>query len=234
VRVLSIVHQPDAGPGLFADVVAAGGHELVEWRPPNEPAPGLDALDAVMVFGGAMHADHEAEHPWLAPEKKLLRELLARGTPTLGVCLGSQLLAEAAGARPRRAREPEIGWDEVELTEAAAGDPLISVLPARFESFQWHSYEAPLPPGATALAWSDVCLQAFRVNGSAWGIQFHAEVTDDEVSAWLDHHERDEDAVRMGVDPAFIRAQTAPRMDAWNELGRALCERFLSAAATRG
>jgi GMP synthase (glutamine-hydrolysing) len=230
VRVLTIVHQQDAGPGVFAEAVASGGHDLVEWWPPDHPAPELDGLGAAIVFGGAMHADHEREQPWLAPEKALLRDLLARGTPVLGVCLGAQLLAEAAGARPRRAREPEIGWHEVKLTEDAAGDPVAGLLPARFESFQWHSYEAPLPPGATALARSDVCLQAFRVNGSSWGIQFHAEVTGASVDAWLDDYASDEDAVRIGVDPVAIRAQTAPRIGAWNELGRGLCERFLSQA----
>ena len=227
VRVLGIVHQPDAGPGVFAEVVAAGGHELVEWQPAERPVPDLDGFGAVIVLGGAMHTDHEAEHPWLSPEKALLRSLLGRGTPILGVCLGAQLLAEAAGAQPRRARRPEIGWYDVELTGEAAGDPLASALPERFESFQWHSYEAPLPPGATALARSEVCLQAFRVNGSAWGIQFHAEVTGTGVDAWLDDYASDEDAVRIGVDPEAIRAQSAQRMARWNQLGGDLCERFL-------
>ena len=228
MRVLGIVHQPDAGPGVFADVAAAGGHALVEWSPAEQPVPELDGFGAVIVFGGAMHTDHEAEHPWLAAEKAMLRSLLGRGTPILGVCLGAQLLAEAAGAQPRRAREPEIGWYDVELTGEAADDPLAGALPERFESFQWHSYEAPLPPGATALARSDVCLQAFRVNGPAWGIQFHAEVTSTEVDAWLNDYASDEDALKIGLDPEALRAESAPRMAGWNELGRALCERFLA------
>jgi GMP synthase-like glutamine amidotransferase len=192
--------------------------------------PELDGFGAAIVLGGAMHADQEDEHPWLAPEKDLLRELLERGTPVLGVCLGAQLLAEAAGAQPRRARMPEIGWYEVERGEAAGDDPLIGPLPARFQSFQWHSYEAPLPPGATALASNDVCLQAYRLDGRAWGIQFHAEVTDAAVSAWLDDYAKDGDAVRVGIDPEAIRAQTAARIGDWNELGRGLCARFLTQA----
>jgi GMP synthase (glutamine-hydrolysing) len=231
VRILSIVHQPDAGPGVFADAAAAGGNELVEWRPAEAPAPELDGFGAAMTFGGAMHADQEADHPWLATEKELLRELLRRGTPVLGVCLGAQLLAEAAGSEPRRAATPEIGWYEVSLTEDAAHDPVAAVLPPRFEAFQWHSYEAPLPPGATALATSDVCLQAYRLDGNSWGIQFHAEVTSEIVGSWLDDYGKDEDAVRMGVDPEAIRAQTQPRIEDWNELGRALCARFIEAAA---
>jgi GMP synthase-like glutamine amidotransferase len=230
VRVLTIVHQRDAGAGVFGDAAAAAGHELVQWLPPEQPPPELDGVGAAMVFGGAMHADQEEAHPWLVPEKALLRELLDRGTPILGVCLGSQLLAEAAGGRPRRAPEPEIGWYDVELTEAGAGDDLLRDLPPRFESFQWHSYESTLPPGATALANSAVCLQAYRLDGRAWGIQFHAEVTGAQVSSWLDDYRTDEDAVRIGLDPEGVRAQTAPRIEAWNELGRGVCERFLLVA----
>ena len=230
VRILTIVHQPDAGPGVFAESAAAAGHELVEWSPPDAPAPELDGFGAALVLGGAMNVDQEDAFPWLAPEKQLLRDLLDRGTPMLGVCLGAQLLAEAAGAEPRRARAPEIGWYEVELTDAAADDPLGSVLPRRFEAFQWHSYEAPLPPGATALANSDVCLQAYRLNGSSWGIQFHAEVTSEIVGSWVGDYASDPDAVRMGVDPDALRAETGRRIEAYNELGRALSARFMDVA----
>jgi GMP synthase (glutamine-hydrolysing) len=150
--------------------------------------------------------------------------------PTLGVCLGAQLLAEAAGVQPRRASRPEIGWHEVELTAAGSGDPVIGCLPDRFQAFQWHSYEFPLPPGATALAHSDVCLQAFRA-GSALGIQFHAEVSGADAEAWIDDYRSDEDAVRIGLDPVELRRRTRDAMGGWNALGRNLCERFLATAA---
>ena len=126
---------------------ARSGHELVEWVPTNGGPPDLDGLGAAMVFGGAMHVDQEGANPWLRGEKELLRRLLGAGLPLLGVCLGSQLLAEAAGAAPRRASEPEIGWVPVEQTAAGRADPLTGALPERFEAFEWHSYEAPLPDG---------------------------------------------------------------------------------------
>ena len=87
------------------------------------------------------------------------------GVPLLGVCLGAQLLAEATGGEARRAAEPEIGWREVTLEPAAADDPLLGALPERFDSFQWHSYEALPPAGATLLARSAVCAQAYRLDG---------------------------------------------------------------------
>jgi GMP synthase (glutamine-hydrolysing) len=233
MRVLSIVHQRDAGPGVFAEAAAESGHELVEWMPPEGPAPDPDRLGAAMVFGGAMHVDEVQEHPWLPGEKDFLRELLARGLPVLAVCLGAQLLAEAAGGDPRRAREPEIGWHDVELHANADGDPLLGPLPDRFEGFQWHSYEAPLPPGAIPLARSPVCLQAYRLDGRAWGLQFHAEVTRESVEQWLRDYRNDEDAVRIGIDPDAIRAESERRIESWNEIGRGIARRFLD-AATRG
>lgn len=215
---------------MFVEVMRARGVDHDVWlRPQAQPPDDPRLYDAVMVFGGAMHADQEDLHPWLREEKRLLRDLLERGAPVLGVCLGAQLLAEAAGATARRAGRPEIGWREVEVTAEGAADPLLAPLAPRFEAFQWHSYEFTLPPGATALARSDVCLQAYRVDRFAWGIQFHAEVTAADAGAWIDDYRSDEDAVRAGVDPKLLRDRTRAAIAGWNALGRALCERFLDA-----
>jgi GMP synthase (glutamine-hydrolysing) len=230
VRVLAVVHQRDAGPGVFADAVREAGHELAEWVPREAGPPELEPYDAVLVFGGGMHTDQEDRHPWLREEKRALGRLLEAGTPLLGLCLGSQLVAEAAGAQPRRAREPEIGWLPLELTAEARRDPLLSPLPDRFEGFGWHSYEFPLPPGAVPLARSDRCLQGYRLEGPAWGLQFHAEVTREGIESWLRDYRNDEDAVRVGLDPDRVREQTAERIGSWNELGKGICSRFLARA----
>jgi GMP synthase-like glutamine amidotransferase len=232
VRVLSIVHERDAGSGVFADAAAARGHELAEWIPAEAGAPGLAEVGAAFVFGGAMHVDQEQEHRWLRAEKELLRQLLTRGTPTLGVCLGAQLLAEVAGGSAIRSREPEIGWETVELTPEATGDPLLAPLPARFESFQWHSYELLAPPGAAALARSASCLQAFRLHDRPWwGIQFHAEATAETIAAWVRDYRSDEDAVRADLDWNALLRETRSRIGCWNELGASICERFLDWAS---
>src|SRR5436190_2331353 len=235
MRALAIVYQRDAGAGVFADAIAARGVGLDTWIPTETSGPPADpgAYDAVLTFGGAMHADQEDRHPWLRDQKALLARLLERGVPLLGVCLGAQLLAEAAGASPRRNLEPEIGWREVRLTAEGAGDPLLAPLAPAFEAFEWHSYEFPLPPGATALAQSDACLQAFRLEAAVWAIQFHAEVTAHDAEAWIDDYRSDEDAVRIGLDPQALRADTRSRIRSWNALGRELCARFLDVVATR-
>jgi len=221
VRVLAVVHQADAGAGVFGD--------FPTWVPSDGLPP--DDFDALMVFGASIHADEEDGHPWLAAEKAFLREQLERGTPILGVCLGSQLLAEAAGAPPYRADEPEIGWYEIEITEAGQADPLVGPLAPSVELFEWHHYNAPLPPGAVELARTPACVQAFRIEGKpAWGLQFHAEVTRENLFAWLDDWDNSE-AVETSLDPEAIRAESELRIEGQNEIGRRLAERFLAEAA---
>jgi GMP synthase-like glutamine amidotransferase len=231
MRVLSIVHERGADAGVFAEAASARGDELLEWVPAEAEVPGPSEFGAVLVFGGAMHVDQEREHPWLRAEKDLLRGFLARGTPALGVCLGAQLLAEVAGGGARRSGEPEIGWRSVELTPEASGDALLAQLPARFESFQWHSYELSPPRGAVALAHSASCVQAFRMRELPWwGIQFHAEATSETIAGWIRDYRSDEDAVRANLDWEALLLKTRRQIDRWNQQGVGICARFLDHA----
>jgi GMP synthase (glutamine-hydrolysing) len=228
MRVLAVVHHSNAAAGVFAEPALAAGHQLVEWLPHEQPPPALDGFGAAILFGGEMNVDEEETYPWLRTEKRFVRELLGRGTPVLGVCLGSQVLAEAAGGEVRRAERPEIGWYEVELTQEGAADPLLGVLPGRFESFQYHHYEALEPPGSVTLARSALALQAFRLDGlPAWGVQFHPEVTEPDLGEWLDDWPNDPGAVASGLDPVAIRTESTGKIGAWNDAGRALSARFL-------
>jgi GMP synthase (glutamine-hydrolysing) len=220
MRVLALTHGPSVGAGVFGEAVEAAGHELVEWCVPLvDDAPA--GADAILVFGGAMHADQEKRHPWILRELRFLEEALERETPLFGVCLGAQLLARAAGASVHPSAESEVGWYGVELTEAAADDPLFAQLPRRFDAFQWHHYTYDVPATGVELARSAVCTQAFRL-GSAYGIQFHAEVAEPTVARWLGE---DPDDV---ADPEALLAETSERIGAWNELGRRLCGAFLA------
>jgi GMP synthase (glutamine-hydrolysing) len=226
VHVLSVVHGHDARTELFAPCVLERGHALDEWSfawhaPPPQP---LDAYDAVLVFGGAMHADQDEWHPWLREETLWLDQLLSRRRPTLGICLGVQLLARAAGSWVGPLQAPEIGWYEVELTDEGAADPVLGSLPRSFESFQWHHYTYGLPAGAVELARSSACTQAFRLGDACWGIQFHPEVTESQLASWID------DPSEPAPDRERLRAETVRKIGAWNELGRTLCGAFLTAA----
>jgi GMP synthase-like glutamine amidotransferase len=220
-----MTHGPSVPGGVFDEVVEAAGHELERWSLPHGGAPKpAAAYDAVMVFGGSMHPDQDDHFDWLAHEEAFLRSVLASRVPALGVCLGAQMLARAAGARVAPARAPEIGWFEVELTPEGRTDPVLGALPERTTAFQWHRYTFGIPAGGAELARSAVCTQAFR-RGSAWGIQFHAEVTLEMVRAWV------EEEPHELPDPAGFLAETESRIAGWNEQGRALASAFLEQAA---
>ncbi len=227
MNVLAVVHGANAPPGSFADVVADRGHRLETWSlawgtPPPRP---VDDYGAVMVFGGAMHADEEHFHPWLREEHLFIERLLDLHVPLLGVCLGAQLIAKAAHAEVYRASEPEVGWVDVELTEEAAGDPVFAGLARRFPAFQWHYYAFDVPAGACELARSSVCAQAFRLGDAAWGVQFHPEVTTEIVSSWVE-----EAPEEVPVDVGDFLARADQHLDEWLDFGRSLCGAFVTAA----
>ena len=229
IRVLSLIHGTNARGGVFYEAIEQAGCRYDEWShawgtPPPVP---LERYGAVIVFGGSMHADQDDRHPWLREEDAFIRDLLDRRVPLLGVCLGIQLIAKAAGAAVYPlAGGPEIGWFPVELTAAAADDPLFGDLPVRFEAFGWHYYTYDLPPGAEEFARSATCNQAFRFGEAAWGVQFHPEVTLETVRSWLD----DEDEFPLDLDGVELWAQTQDRIGAWNDFGRNLCGAFVEAA----
>jgi GMP synthase (glutamine-hydrolysing) len=223
MRVLALTHGSNVGPGVFADAIRDRGHELVERVVPTDGLPSNGA-DAVIVLGGAMHPDEEETHGWLRREVEWIGNEIERGTPMLGVCLGSQLLARAAGAEVYRASEPEIGWLPVEVADG--DDPLAAALPPRFEAFQWHEYTHELPEGATELARSAVCTQAWRL-GDAWGVQFHPEVRLEQIESWA---AEEPDAI-ANVDA--LLEESRRHIGDWNDLGRRLCTAFLDTVEKR-
>jgi GMP synthase (glutamine-hydrolysing) len=222
VKVVAIVHGSNTRSDVFGDVITSRGHELIEWNATlgNPPPP----TDAVIVFGGSMHPDEEDAYPWLRDEDAFIRGYVADDTPFLGVCLGGQLLAKAAGARVGWAREFEIGWHPVAVTDAAADDAIFGELPQEFSAFQSHYHAFEVPKGAVELARNDVCSQAFRIGEHAWGVQFHPEVSLETIERWL----AEDDEPR--VDPQAILTESRARIAGWNELGRSLCGAFLDAA----
>jgi GMP synthase-like glutamine amidotransferase len=228
MRVLSIVHEPSStgGGGLFEEIVTARGDVLARWvMPDGTSEPGrAQSYDAIMVFGGAMHPDQDAEHPWLAEEAVFLREAIEHEVPLLGVCLGAQLIARAAGGSVGPVRQPEVGWRTVEPNAAGRADPVLGVMPPRFEAFQWHYYGFELPAGAELLAENDAARQAYRLGERTWGVQFHPEVTRHMLDHWFVEGEAEL------PDPAVVRRDTDLHLGTWNDCGRRLCHAFLDAA----
>ena len=177
----------------------------------------------MLLFGGPQNVDQEDEHSWLRREDEFVRELLERRVPTLGVCLGGQLLAKAAGAHVGPSPEPEFGFTRVELSEGAAGDPLFGSLPREFDVWNAHGYAFHVPEDGVELARSPVCSQAFRLGDSAWGVQFHPEIRVDQVTHWLR-----EDRVPNAKE---LLDELRGRYEEWRSFGAALLRSFLAAAS---
>ena len=183
--LLVLQHIACEPPAAFEDELRSRGLDLVRVElDEGEPLPDWREFPAIVVMGGPMGAYEDAEHPWLAGEKRLLRDSVEGGVPVWGVCLGAQLLAAALGARVYPGERPEVGMLPVELTPAAAGDPVFADAPGSFPTLQWHGDTFDLPAGATLLASSPAYPnQAFRV-GRSYGLQFHIEVPLELATEW--------------------------------------------------
>jgi GMP synthase-like glutamine amidotransferase len=186
MRILIVMHVENEGPGVLAEVLEASGASVqVVHLNRGERLPESGAQDAAIVLGGPMNVYEEAIHPFLREEDRFLRGAAGRGLPVLGICLGAQLIAKAAGAAVTKNRVKEVGWYTVSLTEDGVRDPLFRELPPSLTVLQWHEDTFEIPAAGTLLATGRSCLnQAFRV-GNSWGLQFHLEVDRPMLKDWF-------------------------------------------------
>ena len=187
--VLILQHDADDPPGQFGDWLTEAGARLDVRRCfAGDPVPtGADGFDALVSLGGAMGARDDADAPWLPATRALLAATTAGGLPTLGICLGAQLLAAATGGSVvRGANGPEIGAYLVAKRDAAEVDPLCADLPMTPDVLHYHHDVVDrLPPGAVLLySGTGYPHQAFRVGARSWGLQFHIEVTAADLRGW--------------------------------------------------
>lgn len=179
----------------------------IEWEEisviDGEPLPDADEVGVLVTMGGGMGAYETDEFPFLVEEMELVRRLVERGRPVLGICLGSQILAAALGGRAYLAERPEVGAVDIELTEAGRRHPVISEVAGR-RVFEMHQDTFDLPPGSELLAHSDRFPQSF-VHGSALAIQFHPEARNTAANRWANHGAR-EMVERAGSSPEEFAA----------------------------
>lgn len=176
--ILVVQHLEPEAPYAIADACRAAGVDVVVHRSDlagNPPA--LDGHCGLVIMGGPMSARSDDGFPTRKAELDLAARAVEDGVPVLGVCLGAQLLAAAAGGSVLAGEEPEIGWGTVSLTDAAGSDALFAGCPDTLSVLHWHGETFELPVGAVRLAASEQYQnQAFRVGDVAWGLQFHVEV----------------------------------------------------------
>jgi GMP synthase-like glutamine amidotransferase len=177
--VLIITHLPDRQDGIVRDALEAAGCTVVARNPDDgEALPAAHEIAGVVSLGGRQSATRVAEDPFLAAELELLSEALDRALPVLGMCLGAQLLAVAAGGTVSYAGHMNAGWPELSVLPAAAEDPLFGDFPARLPVLKWHEDIIEMPPHAIELGTTPGPGAAlFRVGEGAWGSQAHLELT---------------------------------------------------------
>jgi GMP synthase-like glutamine amidotransferase len=188
MRFLVFQHHPVEHPGSFRTFLRRDG---VAWDAveldAGQAIPDLAGYDALLVFGGPMDVWEEEAHPWLVAEKAAIRRFVCElDRPFLGVCLGHQLLASALGSPVGKMREPEVGVTNIQLTDAAATDPLFQDFPRTLPTLQWHGAEVKsLPPDGVTLAMNGACpIQAMRVGEHAYGLQYHMEPEETTIGEW--------------------------------------------------
>ncbi|ONI91155.1 glutamine amidotransferase [Actinosynnema sp. ALI-1.44] len=185
---LLVIQPDDSDPAAnLGDWLTAAGADLHLVRPFDEPLPALDGYQGVVCLGGEMGALDDVKHPWLKDVRQLLASATGNRVPVLGVCLGGQLLAVATGGRVVVGEAgPEVGPSLVAKRDAAWTDPLFGESPLMLDVMQFHLDAIDrLPPGAELMASSGKYPnQAFRLNGCAYGLQFHIETTTDMVLKW--------------------------------------------------
>jgi GMP synthase-like glutamine amidotransferase len=183
----------------------------------------IDGYNALIILGGP--ASVYEEHQYLRDEQKLIQNAMTNNVPTLGVCLGSQLIAKAAGARVYKGSRKEIGWYPVEITKDGMND-LFKGLKNNITVFQWHGDTYDLPKNAVTLARSELYpVQAFKV-GSAVGIQFHLEVSKDMVIDWINQYKSELESVRNYIHTDDIIAGLDTNVNVLKEYTRVLYQNF--------
>jgi GMP synthase-like glutamine amidotransferase len=193
----ALVHAHLEGPARIADLATEAGYEVIvrNLHQGDQVPADIPAGDLLVVMGGPMGVGDidDARYPWLAQEVALIRRCLAGAIPVIGVCLGAQLLAHAAGAKvyPLTVGEPpvrhrEVGWGAIHFTRSATDEPVLTGLDPAEPVLHWHGDTFDLPSGATLLGSTLACPnQFFRIGRRAWGLQFHIEIITEAVAGWV-------------------------------------------------
>jgi GMP synthase (glutamine-hydrolysing) len=227
---VALRHVPFERLGLLAPLLAERGHAVSYV---DVPVDGLEHVDSqepdlLVVLGGPIGVYENDDYPFIDAEVALIEKRLARGMPVLGICLGSQLMAKALGARVYASGVKEIGWAPIQLTDEGRASCL-----RRLENtavLHWHGDTFDLPAGATRLASTRACAnQAFSYGTHALALQFHAETAGVAVEGWLVGH-TGEIARTPGISVKTLRADTALCTPAVERAGTACFAQWLTSA----
>jgi GMP synthase-like glutamine amidotransferase len=186
MRLHSLEHEPFEGLANIEKWARDKGHSISRTLLfDNEELPDIYDFDWLVIMGGSMNIYEEERYPWLKDEKGFIAHAIANKKIVLGVCLGSQLIADVLGGRVSKNRYKEIGWFPVSLTEEAGNSPIFRDFPGKFNAFHWHGDTFKIPPGAKRIAESEACANQIFEFGRTIGLQFHLEYSKKSIDLML-------------------------------------------------
>ena len=226
-ELFCVRHQPTAPLGIIEEVLRA---EKIPWRYvdvwDDPDTPSASDASGLIVLGGEMNVDQLDRHPFLAAVRRLTLDAVESNMPVLGICLGAQVLARVLGSEVYPSPVKEIGFLPVRATAAGSRDPVMSSFAPEARVFQFHEDACKLPDGAELLFTGDeVPVQAFRMGETAYGIQFHFEVTTEEIAAWCDETPDLEEG--WGTSKEKLMRQAEESLAGQQEAGREATRGFL-------
>ncbi|MFQ5428283.1 MAG: type 1 glutamine amidotransferase [Thermodesulfobacteriota bacterium] len=229
-EILVLQHVACEGPGLIGSIALSKGFSLRTIRlfngekVPSEPR----RYSALVVMGGPMGVYDEAEYPYISQELRLIESAFRLRIPVLGVCLGAQMMARAAGGEVFSKGKKEIGFYSINLTPVGQSDPLLLGLPSELTVFQWHGDTFNIPGGAKNLASSEAFPdQLLKVGTNSYGLQFHIEVTEAMVRDFLAAGSEELKGAPYIKAPEVILREASELLPAIHGHGRAIIGRFL-------
>lgn len=184
MRLHSLEHETFEGLANIEVWAKKKGHTITRTRLfENQEFPDMNDFDCLVFMGGSMNIYEHEKYPWLAPEKKFIANAISKKKIILGICLGSQLIADVLGAKVSRNKDKEIGWFPVQLTTQGKNSRVFNNFPDRFMAIHWHGDTFSIPDGAVRTAQSKACEnQAFEYdNGRFVGLQFHLEYSETSI-----------------------------------------------------
>jgi GMP synthase (glutamine-hydrolysing) len=199
------------------------------------PAPEIDEIGGIVLFGSSYNVEHADDHPFIKEAAEFSRTAIEHGTPVLGICFGAQVLAWALDAEVTKGDVREVGFEPLRLEPEADDDPLLANYVDGDMVFQWHMDTFDLPEGATLLATGDqIYHQAYRVGEVTWGIQFHFEIDDAEIDFWLEEFSKEADLLETwGKSSQQVRAEARSYLDLHQNKGAEVFRRFARIARER-
>lgn len=235
MKILVLQHAAHEGLGAYEEELKKAN---ITWEmlPVNSTTlfpsgTKLEEYNGFIILGGPMGVWEREKYPWMEKELMIIREILRQKKPTLGICLGAQLLAEASGGRAYRGAVKEIGWHPIKLDDwFYKRNPLFFQIDPTKEHmvFQWHGDSFDIGTEGYRLAWNETYPnQAFCFNGNAVGLQFHPEMTEEMIKNWLSG-EGAEQARESGANPEQIIADIPKYLPAMKDFGHKIMYGFIS------